>query len=146
MRYRITATAAAALVTLLAGCAAGGAAGGSTSAPSGTPAQQAALARYLAYAGPPVDYFTWLGQFYSWEPLGKDTLVVFTVPDEAYLLNSGSIGQPRDGDPRAAYAVYDSASRHISFHRVRYDIAAVQAKIRRAGLPDALADRLAVGQ
>ena len=87
MRYRITAlAAAAALATLLVGCATGGAPGGSTPAPTGTPAQQAALARYLAYAGPPLDYFTWLGQFYSWEPLGKDTLVVFTVPNEAYLL------------------------------------------------------------
>jgi hypothetical protein len=87
MRYRITAlAAAAALATLLVGCATGGAPGSSTPAPTGTPAQQAALARYLAYAGPPLDYFTWLGQFYSWEPLGKDTLVVFTVPNEAYLL------------------------------------------------------------
>lgn len=87
MRHRLTVAAAAAtLATLLAGCAAGGAPSGAPSAPTGTPAQQAALTRYLAYAGPPVDSFTWLGQFYSWEPLGKDTLVVFTVPNEAYLL------------------------------------------------------------
>ena len=45
-----------------------------------------ALARYMAYAGPPIPYFTWLGHFWSFEALGKDTLVVFTVPDEAYLL------------------------------------------------------------
>jgi hypothetical protein len=87
MRYRIPASAAAAaLAALLVGCAAGGAPAGSAPAPTGTPAQQAALARYMAYAGPSIGYFTWLGQFYSWEPLGKDTLVVFTVPDEAYLL------------------------------------------------------------
>lgn len=88
MRHKLTAlAAAAALAALLAGCATGGASAGSAAVtPTGTPAQQAALAHYLAYAGPPIPYFTWLGQFYSWEPLGKDTLVVFTVPDEAYLL------------------------------------------------------------
>jgi Family of unknown function (DUF6491) len=40
----------------------------------------------MAYAGPPIPYFVWLGRLWSWEPLGKDQLVVFTVPDEAYLL------------------------------------------------------------
>ncbi|MGO9850774.1 MAG: DUF6491 family protein [Steroidobacteraceae bacterium] len=85
MWHRIRALATtAALAALLAGCASGGAP--AAPAPTGTPAQQAALARYLTYAGPPIAYFTWLGHFYSWEPLGKDTLVVFTVPDEAYLL------------------------------------------------------------
>jgi hypothetical protein len=87
MRQSITViTTAATLLALVAGCASTGAAPGSAPAPTGTPAQQAALARYQAYAGPPIDSFTWLGQFYSWEPLGKDTLAVFTVPDEAYLL------------------------------------------------------------
>ena len=84
---KVTALAVAALVALQGGCATSTpAAGSSPPAPTGTPAQQQALARYLAYAGPPIPYFTWLGRFYSWEPLGKDTLVVFTVPDEAYLL------------------------------------------------------------
>lgn len=78
--------AAAVVAVLLAGCATGTPAGGPPPAPTGTPAEQRALARYLAYAGPPIPYFTWLGQFYSWEGLGKDTLVVFTVPNEAYLL------------------------------------------------------------
>ena len=78
--------AAAGFAALLGGCASAPSAPGSSPAPSGTPAEQAALARYMAYAGPPIPYFTWLGQFYSWESLGKDTLVVFTVPDEAYLL------------------------------------------------------------
>ena len=75
-----------AALALLGGCVAGTSADRSPPAPTGTPAQQQALARYQAYAGPPIPYFTWLGRFYSWEPLGKDTLVVFTVPDEAYLL------------------------------------------------------------
>ena len=81
---RLSLAAAGVLAALLTGCTSTGSA--STPAPTGTPAEQAALARYLAYAGPPIPYFTWLGRFYSWEPLGKDTLVVFTVPDEAYLL------------------------------------------------------------
>jgi hypothetical protein len=42
--------------------------------------------RYQAYAGPPIPRFTWLGHFYSWEGLGKDELVVFTTPSDAYLL------------------------------------------------------------
>jgi predicted phosphodiesterase len=66
--------------------------------------------------------------------------------DEAYLLNPGSVGQPRDGDPRAAYLIYDSAERTVAFARVAYDIEAVQQKIRRAQLPDILADRLSVGR
>jgi len=84
--------ATAALLVLAGGCASGGsAATGSSSAaqpeqPSGTPAQQRALAHYMAYAGPPVPYFVWLGKLWSWEPLGAHELVVFTVPEEAYLL------------------------------------------------------------
>jgi hypothetical protein len=83
----LTALSAASMLTLAA-CATGGPGGGPAApqAPTGTPAQQRALARYMTYAGPSIPYFTWLGQFWSWEPLGKDTLVVFTVPDEAYLL------------------------------------------------------------
>src|SRR5262249_23184540 len=45
-----------------------------------------ALARYTAYAGPQLPYFTWLGRFWSWEPLGRDQLVVWTTANEAYLL------------------------------------------------------------
>lgn len=67
-------------------------------------------------------------------------------PDCAYLLNPGSVGQPRDGDPRAAYAVFDSAARMIAYFRTPYDIAAAQRKIRDAGLPDVLADRLSLGR
>jgi diadenosine tetraphosphatase ApaH/serine/threonine PP2A family protein phosphatase len=62
------------------------------------------------------------------------------------LLNPGSVGQPRDGDPRAAYLVMDLAARHATFHRVDYDIERTQAEIREAGLPELLAARLAVGQ
>jgi diadenosine tetraphosphatase ApaH/serine/threonine PP2A family protein phosphatase len=62
------------------------------------------------------------------------------------LLNPGSVGQPRDGDPRAAYLLLDLDARRATFHRVGYDIARTQAEIRDAGLPEMLALRLAVGQ
>ena len=63
-----------------------------------------------------------------------------------YFINVGSVGQPRDGDPRAAYLLYDPMARAIRFRRVPYDIVAAQAKIRAAGLPERIAERLALGQ
>ena len=63
-----------------------------------------------------------------------------------YFVNVGSVGQPRDGDPRAAYVLYSPKDRTVRFRRLEYDIAAAQERIRQAGLPDRLADRLAVGQ
>lgn len=62
------------------------------------------------------------------------------------LVNPGSVGQPRDRDPRAAFAVYDSAAAKVLFRRVPYDIAAAQAAIREAGLPERLAARLDTGR
>ena len=62
------------------------------------------------------------------------------------LLNPGSVGQPRDGDPRAAYLLLDLDTRTASFRRVPYDIERTQAEMEAAGLPEALALRLAVGQ
>jgi diadenosine tetraphosphatase ApaH/serine/threonine PP2A family protein phosphatase len=66
-------------------------------------------------------------------------------PDRRYVVNVGSVGQPRDGDPRAAYLVLDLELGRVSWHRVEYDISAVQAAIRAAGLPSRLAARLALG-
>jgi len=63
-----------------------------------------------------------------------------------YLLNPGSVGQPRDGDPRAAYAIVDTEHRRIELFRVKYPVEETQAKIIRAGLPEVLAQRLAVGR
>jgi diadenosine tetraphosphatase ApaH/serine/threonine PP2A family protein phosphatase len=63
-----------------------------------------------------------------------------------YLLNPGSVGQPRDGDPRAAYALVDTAAKQIELFRVDYPIDVTQAKVLKAGLPDVLAQRLAVGR
>jgi predicted phosphodiesterase len=63
-----------------------------------------------------------------------------------YLINPGSVGQPRDGDPRAAYAVYDSKEGKVCYRRVAYDVEKAQSKILEAGLPSFLADRLSVGR
>jgi diadenosine tetraphosphatase ApaH/serine/threonine PP2A family protein phosphatase len=65
--------------------------------------------------------------------------------DYFYLINPGSVGQPRDGDPRAAYALYWPKERLVEFHRVAYDVDRAAAKIRAAGLPDFLAARLFEG-
>jgi predicted phosphodiesterase len=62
-----------------------------------------------------------------------------------WLLNPGSVGQPRDGDPDAAWMLLDLEARHASFRRVPYDFARTQAEIRELGLPDVLAERLAHG-
>jgi predicted phosphodiesterase len=67
-------------------------------------------------------------------------------PECAYLINPGSVGQPRDGDPRAAYVLFDSDTREVAYCRVPYDVMSAQQKIRDAGLPAILADRLAVGR
>jgi predicted phosphodiesterase len=66
--------------------------------------------------------------------------------DRKIVLNPGGVGQPRDGDPRAAYALYDTEARTFTVHRVEYDIAATQALMEAAGLPRRLIDRLAVGR
>ena len=66
--------------------------------------------------------------------------------DCAYMINPGSVGQPRDGDPRAAYVLYNSEERFLIFYRLPYDVRKAQEKIRRAGLPPLLADRLASGR
>lgn len=65
--------------------------------------------------------------------------------DGRSLVNPGSVGQPRDGDPRAAYAVADTDAATITFKRASYDVATTQRRIRSRGLPGMLADRLAIG-
>jgi diadenosine tetraphosphatase ApaH/serine/threonine PP2A family protein phosphatase len=79
-------------------------------------------------------------------PAGDDYELMEIDPDCAYLVNPGSVGQPRDGDPRAAYAIYDTATRQVRYCRAAYDIAGAQKKIHEAGLPPILADRLTVGR
>jgi len=66
-------------------------------------------------------------------------------PDYYYLINPGSVGQPRDGDPRAAYALYSPENRTVEYGRVPYDIGKAAAKILQAELPESLAMRIFEG-
>jgi len=61
------------------------------------------------------------------------------------IINVGSVGQPRDGDPRAAYGIFDTQTRLFSLHRIPYDIQQVQAKMKAVSLPQKLIDRLSFG-
>jgi predicted phosphodiesterase len=67
-------------------------------------------------------------------------------PNKQYFINVGSVGQPRDGDPRAAYAVFDHEAGAVRLRRLPYDIERTQAKIIAAGLPLKLAERLSLGK
>ena len=67
-------------------------------------------------------------------------------PGMRYLVNPGSIGQPRDGIPLASFAMFDSDTRTVAIHRVRYPLERAQRKILGAGLPRPLADRLSLGR
>ena len=79
-------------------------------------------------------------------PQGKQQFRLKLKEGAKYLINPGSIGQPRDNDPRAAFILYDSDAASITFHRVPYDLPTTQKKILSAGLPDRLAERLAEGR
>jgi len=80
------------------------------------------------------------GMFYNSSP-------EVTVEDgKKYIVNVGSIGQPRDGDPRAAYCIYDAGRKLIQIKRVRYDIEKAKDKIINAGLPRVLGERLVLGK
>lgn len=63
-----------------------------------------------------------------------------------YIINPGSVGQPRDGDPRASFAVWNEAAGTLRFHRVEYDIEAARKDILEAGLPEHLGNRLLKGK
>ncbi len=63
-----------------------------------------------------------------------------------YFINAGSVGQPRDGNWRAAYCIYDLDNNIVEQLRVKYDLAAAQKKVIKAGLPQMLAERLAIGR
>mgnify|MGYP006291062399 CR=1 FL=1 len=67
-------------------------------------------------------------------------------PGHKYLVNVCSVGQPRDGDPRAGFVTFSPEDRRVELHRVKYDLARTQDKILRAGLPERLAQRLAFGR
>lgn len=89
----------------------------------------------------------WAGAEWGAFDPARDAAVEFTVePDRRAILNPGSVGQPRDGDPRASCMVLDLATGAVRWLRVVYDVAGAQAAIRRRGLPEILAARLAVGR
>ena len=90
---------------------------------------------------------------YSMSVTGKMTsfipisgVKVQLLPGRRWLAVLGSVGQPRDGDPAACFAMFDTASREITYCRVPYDVDAAAARIRGNGLPPSLADRLLVGR
>jgi putative phosphoesterase len=78
--------------------------------------------------------------------LGHTHVQHHEVYDEGVVLNPGSVGQPRDRDPRAAYAVLDLDEAAVTEHRVEYDVQRVADEVREAGLPAATADRLLDGR
>ncbi len=79
-------------------------------------------------------------------PEGSEPLTVPIVNGLDYLVNVGSVGQPRDGDPRAAFGIYDADARSLVLRRVAYPVDAAQRRILNAGLPPSLANRLAIGR
>ncbi len=79
----------------------------------------------------------------SYEPDGSAHL---RVPSDKVLVNPGSVGQPRDGDPRASFLIWDDQASILEFHRAEYSVQTTQARMREAGLPDFLVTRLAFGR
>jgi predicted phosphodiesterase len=77
---------------------------------------------------------------------GEQQLEIKLKADARYLINPGSIGQPRDGDPRSGFLLYDSGENSITFYRIPYRIADAQKKILAAGFPERLAERLTEGR
>ncbi|MCX5686719.1 MAG: metallophosphoesterase family protein [Candidatus Omnitrophica bacterium] len=86
--------------------------------------------------------------YYSDKEKARETIEprVLIESGKLYVVNIGSVGQPRDMDPRASYALYDSDKRTVEIRRVAYDIEKAKAKILKAGLPSELASRLAEGR
>jgi predicted phosphodiesterase len=77
-------------------------------------------------------------------PEGETSLTI--EPNAKYLVNPGSVGQPRDGDPRAAYAIYDTETKRLDLMRLDYPLHITQDKMLKVGLPEPLARRLAIGR
>ena len=92
----------------------------------------------------PVIYAVNNQRLYTFRPNGE-RVKIDLIAGFKYLINPGSVGQPRDKNPMAGYAIYDSDSRSITFKRIEYLIPRTQDKILKAGLPQSLANRLAIG-
>lgn len=89
------------------------------------------------------------GRFQSVRFPSKPDGLTLTLPLEnsaRHLINPGSVGQPRDGDRRAAFAILDMDKSQVEYYRVQYDLATTQAKMKQAGLPEPLYRRLELGR
>lgn len=86
------------------------------------------------------------GYIHDETPVGRACYKLPLAAGSRWLVNPGSVGQPRDGDPRAGYAILDLGATVVELRRVPYDIAAAQRRIREAGLPYSLAERLSLGE
>ena len=76
----------------------------------------------------------------------EETSLIELEPGDFYLINPGSVGQPRDRDWRASCALYDSKENRVLLRRIQYDLNGAQQRVRDSGLPPMLAERLARGQ
>ena len=83
---------------------------------------------------------------FSMIPTARISPFALALDEGQYLINVGAVGQPRDGDARAAFGVYDTETRTMTLLRAPYDVGAAQQKIIAAGLPEVLAQRLALGR
>jgi len=102
------------------------------------------------------EFIFWVGHLHyahAWKlDPESERLVIHKMPeklelgDEKWVINVGSVGQPRDGDHRASYVLYDTDTRVVTYRRVQYDTAEAARKIVDAGLPEVLAHRLFLGQ
>jgi predicted phosphodiesterase len=91
--------------------------------------------------------FRVLGDTFEGAPPDPDVETILPIePSGRYLVNVGSVGQPRDGDPRAGYGILDTDARELRLRRVIYPLESAQRKILAAGLPASLANRLALGR
>ncbi len=89
------------------------------------------------------------GRFQSirfWSKEGEGRRVLALEDGGRYLINPGSVGQPRDGDWRAAFAILDQEQRQVEYYRTAYDLPETQEKMRKAGLPEPLIKRLELGR
>ena len=95
---------------------------------------------FLGHSHYPLAFFHTTPPTYTVDP------IIPLNPSLKTIVNVGSVGQPRDEDPRASFAVYDTVSGMVEIHRVEYQVERAVEKILRAGLPQALAMRLALGK
>ena len=94
----------------------------------------------------PIGYWLSVSEFDLIVPDATRVTRIDLQPGRRYMVNPGSVGQPRDGDPRAAYAIVDTEALAVTLYRVDYDVAAAQRKILDAQLPEGLARRLGLGK